>query len=248
MMALKKSYTPMDGLDINRAFPGSLKGTLTEVLAYKLFNDFILKSDYHVDLRGGELTESHLQHTIFLQIGKEIDKVTEEMAKIFGLKYCLPSRPDIPHTSPRTLIYEAMTHGVNSIISESGIGYNTQPSEEEVNGHVKGVMNLLKYLNMKEGVPEKPKKQQYLIADRPLVNAPLPGIFKAYADQNDLVRKNQVIGIITDIDNEVLSEIISPCDAVVHEMIPGRIVYTGDQLYRLAKIGESTGYSKKNTN
>ena len=81
MFALTKSLSPMDGKDITKFFPGDLGGTVTEVLAYKLFNDFILKSDYHVDLRGGELEESHLPHTIYLQTGQKIDE--ELKTKIF---------------------------------------------------------------------------------------------------------------------------------------------------------------------
>lgn len=243
MFALVKSFSPMDGKDINTVFPGDPKGSISEVVAHKLFNDFILKSDYHVDLRGGELTESHLQHSIFLQIGAGIDKSLKEMGVVFGLRYCLPGRPDIPHTSPGTLIYEAVTCGVKSIISESGLGYNTQPKEDEVNGHVDGVFNLLKHFNMLKGKLKKPKHQNFLLADRPLVNAPVPGIFKTFADQGDLLKKDQVIGVICDLDTSELCKIYSPCDSVVHEMIPRRVVYYGDQLFRLAVVGKETGFN-----
>ena len=64
MFSLTQSCSPMDGKDITKVFPGELNGSVTEVLAYRLFHDYILASDYHVDLRGGELTESHLPHTI----------------------------------------------------------------------------------------------------------------------------------------------------------------------------------------
>lgn len=242
LFALVKSLSPMDGKDINTVFPGDPKGSISEVLAHKLFNDFILESDYHVDLRGGELTESHLQHSIFLQIGEKIDEELKRMGVVFGLRYCLPGRPDIPHTSPGTLIYEAVNRGVHSIISESGLGYNTQPKEDEVNGHVDGVMNLLKYFEMISGELKKPKQQNFLLADRPVVRAAVPGIFKTFADQGDLLKKDQLIGVISDLDTTELFRVYSPCDAVVHEMIPRRVVYYGDQLFRIAVVGEETGF------
>jgi hypothetical protein len=55
------------------------------------------KCDYHVDFRGGDLPESHLVHTIYLNLEKEIDKTCEEMAKVFGLEYVLPGTPEIGH-------------------------------------------------------------------------------------------------------------------------------------------------------
>ena len=122
MFALTQSLSPMDGKNITQVFPGDLDGSVTEVLAYRLFHDYILPSDYHVDLRGGELTESHLQHTIYLQGVGEMDKTLEAMGVVFGLRYCLPSRTDISHTKPGTLAYEAIKKGVYSIISDSGLG------------------------------------------------------------------------------------------------------------------------------
>jgi len=156
---LTRSISPMDGMDINRAFPGDPEGTVTSVVAHRLFHDIILKSDYHVDLRGGDLNESHLVHTIFLRIGEEIDGKCEEMAKIFGLEYVRPETPETGH-SKGTLIYEAVNRGLPSIISESGLGYREQPLEEFINLHVQGTMNLLKHFGMIEGEIVKPKNQR----------------------------------------------------------------------------------------
>ena len=243
MFALTKSLSPFDGKDITRVFPGDRNGSVTEILANKLFEEFILESDFHVDLRGGELEESHLQHTIYLQLGQDIDKTLKEMGIVFGLRYCLPSRPDISHTSPGTLAYECIKNNIPSIISESGLGYNTQPSEQEVYGHVDGVINLMKNFHMLEGELLKPKQQNFLLPDRERVSASVSGIFKHIADQGDLIKKGQVIGTICDLDCEVLSEVISPCDAVVHEMMPRRLVYPGDRIYSLAVVGEPTGFN-----
>jgi uncharacterized protein len=244
MFSLAKSLSPMDGKDMTKVFPGNPTGTISEVLAYKLFNDFIIGSNYHVDLRGGELYESHLQHTIFLQIGKELDKTMKHMGVIFGLPYALPTRIDIGHSQPTTLIYEAVNLGIASIISQSGLGYNTQPKENEVMGHVNGVMNLLKYFKMMDGEPVKPKTQHFLLPDRPPIFAPESGIFKTFVDQGDLLTKGQLMGTICDLDNEEICQIKSPFDnAVIHEMMPKRVVYKGDRIFQLAIVSSSTGFS-----
>jgi len=259
---LARSISPIDGMNINTLFPGDSgepeakavayrqsstapgdpSGSVTKVIAYRLFHDIILKSDYHVDLRGGDLDESHMAHTIFLRIGKEIDEKSEEMAKVFGLEYVLPGTPQIGHTSRGTLIYEAMTRGIPSIISESGLGYRTQPLEKHVMLHVMGVGNLLKHLRMIAGDPVKPKEQKFLDTTWHWIPAPVAGFFHAIADQGDVVKCGELIGRISDIDGSELCQIHSPIDGIVHCMFPRRFVSAGDDVYTLLKIAGPTGW------
>ena len=51
-----------------------------------------------------------------------------------------------------------------------------------------------------------------------------------------------MIGRITDIDGSLISEVKSPIDGVVHTMYPARLVFPGDNLYTLLKVGGPTGW------
>jgi len=83
-----------------------------------------------------------------------------------------------------------------------------------------------------------------LLPDRPAIFAPESGIFKAYVDQGDLLKKDQLIGVISDLDNEEICSIKCPFqNAVVHEMMPRRVVYKGDRIFQLAIVGEPTGFA-----
>ncbi|MFP3950782.1 MAG: succinylglutamate desuccinylase/aspartoacylase family protein [Candidatus Bathyarchaeia archaeon] len=242
-MNLRSSISPMDGKNINNQFPGDPKGTITSRIANKLF-EIIKRSDYHVDFRGGDLPESHLTHTIFLRINEGIDNNCEKMAKVFGLEYVLPGEPKIGHTSPGTLIYEAVNSGIPSIISESGLGYRVQPLEEMIMNHVNGTRNLLRYVEMIKGTPEKPEKQRFLDMEWFGVNTSTAGIFHAHVDHGDLIEENQTLGKITDLDGSTLEKLNSPIEGVVHTMYPRRLVFPGDRLLTLLKIGEPTGWSR----
>jgi predicted deacylase len=171
-----------------------------------------------------------------------LDETAETMAKVFGFEYVLPGTPEIGHTSPGTLIYEAMKAGTASIISESGLGYREQPLEEFIQLHIDGTINLMKYYNMLSGEPERPKKQNYLDMTWHRVGAPVPGVFHAIADYGDILSKGQVIGYIKDLDGSILAELESPIDGVVHTMYPRRVVHVGDNLYTLLEIAEPTGW------
>jgi predicted deacylase len=233
--------SPIDRLGINRSFPGDPNGKPTQVLASKVF-EILKASNYHVDFRGGDLPESHLVHTIYLKIGKEIDKTAEEMAKVFGFEYVLPGLPEIGHTSPGTMIYEAMNAGVSSIISESGLGYREQPLEEFIELHIWGTINLLKHYGMLEGNPERPKNQRFLDMTWHRVPSPVPGVFQAIADYGDILKKGEVIGLMKDLDGSVIAEVKSPIDGVVHTMYPKRVVHVNENLYTLLEIAEPTGW------
>lgn len=235
------STTPVDRGRINSSFPGDPEGRPTQVLAHKTFK-ILSKANYHIDFRGGDLNESHLVHTIVLRTGKEIDKTSETMAKVFGFEYVLPSTPEIGHTSPGTMIYELEEAGVASIISESGLGYREQPLEEFIQGHIDGTVNLMKHFGMLKGEPTKPKNQKYLKPEWQRINAPISGIWTAIADYGDIVEKGDILGRITDLDGSVLSEVSAPISGTVHTMFPRRVIHKKDPLYFLLEIEELTGY------
>jgi len=42
---------------------------------------------------------------------------------------------------------------------------------------------------------------------------------------------------MTDLDGRILADIRAPDQVVVHEMMPRRLVYQGDRIYHLARLG-----------
>ena len=70
-------------------------------------------------------------------------------------------------------------------------------------------------------------------------------IFKtqdAHLDQGELVKENQDLGKITDLKGDVLAEIKSPIDGIIHEMLTNRLVYQGDKVFCITTIGKDTGW------
>ena len=240
MFALTESVSPFDGKMLASVFPGDPAGSPTEVLAHVLFSRFIEPADFHVDLRGGDLSESHMTHTIFLQGvgGAEMDKRAREMGTVFGTRYCRHSRADVFDTKPGTLIYEAVQRGVPSIISEAGTGYDQQPAEKDVLTHVVGVTNLLHHAGMLPGPPRPPAggPQLLLAPDFVDVKATVAGMFKHGPDRGDLVQHGGKVGVVADLDGTVLETLAAPVAGVVHEMMPRRLVYPGDTVYTLAVV------------
>ncbi len=236
-LQLQNSVTPRDGKHLNECFPGKSDGSETQRVAHELF-DIVTSSDMHIDLRGGDLNESHLDHTIISVTGDSIDDRCVEFAKVFGHRF-LMKRPST--NSQGTLIYETAKAGIPSIISESGLGYREQPLEENIQLHLQGILNVMKYLKMIPGTPGKPKYQKYIF-DGAKVKTPESGIFHAFLDQGEMVEEGQQLGRITDLKGDVLAEIRTPIEGIIHEMLPNRVVCRGDTVYSITTIGKDTGW------
>ena len=234
MFNLVAGISPMDGKDVNGAFPGDPNGSVTEVLAHYLFSKIIIKADYHIDLRGGDLPESHVVHSIHpANASAEVNRVSREMSRACGYEYFQARVP-----RPGSLIYETSQAGVPSIITQSGLGYKTQPNEESIGLHISAVTNVMKHLEMMDGHPTRPKNQREFQIRFDRVFASSSGIFQGTADQGTILRKGQSIGRITGLDGSTLEELYSPIDGVVHELLVRRVVFQGDQLYHLVQFAD----------
>ena len=232
MFGLNAGISPMDGKSLNSVFPGDPNGSATEVLADYLFRELITRSDYHIDLRGGDLAESHLIHSIHpSNAASEVNRISEEMSRVCGFEY-FQSR----EVAPRSLVYEASQAGVPSIITQCGLGYKVQAEEDFINSHISAVTNNLKHFDMIEGSPVLHPNQRELTPGFDQVRATTSGVFQGIADQGDLLTRGQLIGRLTALDGQVLEELHSPIDGVVHELLVRRVVFQGDLLYNLVQF------------
>ena len=232
MFKLTSGVSPMDGKSLNSVFPGDPNGSPTEVVAHYLFDRLIKKSDYHIDLRGGDLAESHVIHSIHPNnAADEVNRVSREMARSCGFQYFQARDVD-----PGSLVYEASQAGTPSIITQCGLGYKVQPEEDFINSHILAVTNNMKYFNILEGIPEVPDNQREFTVGFDQLRARTCGVFQGIADQGDLISRGQLLGKVTGLDGSVLEELHSPIDGVVHELLVRRVVFQGDLLYNLVQF------------
>src|SRR5579862_876489 len=89
-----RATSPIDGVNLNRAFPGKPDGSVSYQIAHAVFNELILKSDAYIDMHGGDLMESLIPYAVFSVTGNsQVDKTSEDMARSLGIKHiwCTPS-------------------------------------------------------------------------------------------------------------------------------------------------------------
>ncbi len=153
-MALTRN-TPLDGANLNRIFPGSRNGTITEQTAHTLRELFVGHVDYLIDFHsGGNL--ACVDHAY-------IHDDDAELSKAYGteLLYRGPGYPGAFGDLIRT-------EGIPTVVSELGGG--SQRIAHLLERGVRGGFNVLRHLGMLKGEPERPKQQRIVQADR----APAP--------------------------------------------------------------------------
>jgi predicted deacylase len=236
---------PLDGVNANRVFPGMPDGTITYRMVHTCFSEIISKSDYYIDLHGGDLPELLPPHVIFSRTGnKKIDDISEKMARAYGLRDICVLEPGkgaappgsggsgfVPPTSG-TSNFAALNRGIPCITGEVGDAHNYR--ENDIKAHVDGVLNVMRTIGILEGEPLPPPINQTIFdKGNTYVQVTRPGLFTPIYGPADTFRKGEKVGIVTDIFGQTVEEVVSPVDGFVWTLIPRRPVDAGDIVYRV---------------
>ena len=114
-------FTPLDGINLARVFPGSPDGSYSYRLAHNLFDKLLMRADFLVDCHSGGVNAIFMPVAGFYQAGHDIDETPAlesiRMAKATGLAriWRLPARAGV-------LSCEAIKHGIPAIGCEVGGG------------------------------------------------------------------------------------------------------------------------------
>jgi predicted deacylase len=213
-----------DRRDLNRAFPGTAKGSAASIIAHSVFKPVICQADALVDLHTASDRRINLP-----QIRTDLSSPAAlELARHFGVGVVLNGEgPD------GSLRHSAMAAGVPAIIYEAGGVFVLQ--SEEIDRGVLGVQNVMRHLGMLPTVvAEKPplaivyKKTKWL-----RVPPGAAGMFLTKIKPGDIVTKGQHLGEVVDPLSDATAPITSTSDGVIIGMVAPTVVYTGDALFHV---------------
>lgn len=210
-----------DGKDINRSFPGSKSGSLASRVAYHVTHEVIPCIDYGIDFHtGGAMRTNYPQVRCVMQ-----DARNAELAAAFHAPFTLDA-PFRPHSLRQT----AARQGKNIIVYEGGesVRFDQHAIEEGINGSLR----LMKYLKMIDWAPD-PKEENRIVWSSSWVRAKTAGLFQAQVRCGELVKKGQVVGIITDPFAEFKETVKVPAMGYVVGLNNNPVVNAGDALLHL---------------
>lgn len=213
-----------DGKDLNRSFPGGEKGSLARRIAYVVMNEILPHVDYGIDFHTGGASRSN-----FPQLRCLFDNPQNlELAQGFAPPFIIDSK--LIDKSFRQAAYKK---GKVIIVYEGGesLRFDEFVIQEGVNGTVR----LMKHLGMTD--KSCPPNNSKILQRTSWIRASYAGMFRSVIKCGELVKKNQVIGNITDPFGETEIKVKSPKLGYIIGVNNIPVVNRGDAIFHLGMEG-----------
>ncbi len=223
-------YSPIDGKNLNRVYPGKRDGTVSERIADAITREIIERADYLVDIHAGDGNESLRPYTYWSPLGlnARADSIARQMALAWGNDYIVIDTAR-PH-DPRASVYTQNTahlRGKPALTTEAG--YLGVPAEDMVARNVQGVFRLLRYLKMLPGEVELVRHPLWF--DRTeVLRSPGTGIWYPLVERGHAVQKGTVIGVVTDFFGDTTAAIAAPFAGVMLYVVATPAISAGEPL------------------
>jgi predicted deacylase len=204
-------YSPIDGKNLNRVYPGKADGTISERIADAITREVIARATHVVDLHCGDGNESLRPYSYWITTGDpKVAQAGREMALAFGLDHIVvdKERP----TDAAASVYTSNTailRGKPALTTETGgMAVVDEPSIKMVHD---GVAGLMKHLGMRSDGPA-PVRTPVLFERNEVLRAGVTGIFYAEVERGRTVKKGTRVGRITDFHGKTVEEVLAPFD------------------------------------
>ncbi|MBW1296662.1 succinylglutamate desuccinylase/aspartoacylase family protein [Aquimarina litoralis] len=212
---------PLDGKNLNRSFPGNPKGTITERIAHKITTEVIAKSDFFVDMHGGDAPEDLRSYNAWYQSEAlpEVSKKGKEMALAMGFDYSIIFNIQKERLKTRSIYcsQEAFHRKIPSVDIECGrLGI---AGKKETSQIINGMLSLLEHLKMLETNTKLNDVKPRIIAKRSTIKSKSTGLFYTEKKAGDFIKKGELVGYVTDFFGNRLEQIKASENGVILYMI-----------------------------
>lgn len=185
--------SPIDGLDMNRTFPGKYNGTVTQVIAHYVHEAILPLCDAVIDLHSGGYSLDLLPYNSMHYLPDEkLRQKTMAALKAFNAPVSLIMRE---FTGEGLLDYAVEGMGKIFLCAEIGGRGVLSPSKLKI--AETGVQNILKHFEIIEGVPPKPTTRLMEVPKTGnYAYAHSKGVYEAFFELGDEVSAGQPAGQI----------------------------------------------------
>jgi predicted deacylase len=199
--------SPLDGLDLNRIFPGTPEGMPTERLAHRLFEMVVRQADFLFTLHSWYATGTVLP---FVEVmSGESPVAAAGLAAARASSFDRIRLTDWPEGLLVRVANEAGVPGMEAEIGGSGVA---SPEGQEQYRHHLGL--LMSHLGMTDAAPAASGKKSRLFRGRH-VRSPFAGVLSMRVALGDSVGKNAVIAEVADLHGRPVGTVGSPVAGIV---------------------------------
>jgi predicted deacylase len=230
-------YGPDDWKNLNRVFPGDPDGTLSQRIAAVLNEEVVKRADVLIDMHCGDGNEALIPYTYWMISGdKKFDAKTRDLALAFSLPHIIidESRTKVL-TESKYLGNTAILQGKPAITTEAG--YLGRTDEESVARNVRGVLSVMRHLDMIDGDPA-PATDPVWIDKYEVVYSKWDGLFAPKVEMGYYVKQGQVVGTITDYLGQWKEDIKAPFTGILLYIIGTPPCNEGEPLFEVGRVKE----------
>ncbi|MEL0455522.1 succinylglutamate desuccinylase/aspartoacylase family protein [Flavobacteriaceae bacterium SZ-1-7] len=219
---LKREFP--DGRDLNRVFPGSPSGSLAGRVAHKLVKEVVPHADLIIDFHTGGSGRFNAPQLRFTKDNKDLN----ELAKAFGAPFVLYSK-----NLSKSFRTTCAKMGKPLLLFEGGKSFHID--DIVTNSGVNGSKRILKHLGMLKTVfkSTKPKKECIFVNSSKWQRAKYSGMFKASVTIGSYVKKEDMLGNITDPYGKFNYFVRASNSGYIINVNESPIVYQGDALFHI---------------
>ncbi len=219
--------------DMNRVFPGSAHGVLSERIAHALFHEFVMKADFTVDFHSA-LAGCNIHPFVYVDPADNESgtlDVRVRMAHAFGTELVYyKKRGSKLGTSVMTgaLSTQGDLHKKPVLMAE--LGEAQRITWDMVGRSVDGGLNMLRELGMLAGKPVATKEPRKF-STIGLVHTDEAGLLHPKVTLGQEVRKGQLLGEVVDVFTHKAHPVAAPSDGVVLRVMLNSPVMSGAEVF-----------------
>lgn len=224
---------PAFDLDMNRIFPGSRSGTMTEYVASEICSD-LDGADVCLDIHASNIFLTEMPQA---RININTSRKLVPMAKLLNLDFIWVHAASTVLES--TLAHTMNSRGVPTIVVEMGVGMRI--TKEYGDRLTDGIFHLMHSMGIWQG--ETSVSAKPIISEDGKVsflNAPHSGIFVKGALHGTRVKPGDPIGeIVSPLTGECLDHIVSPVNGLLFTIREYPVVDEGSLVARILELDEA---------
>lgn len=228
-------YSPVDGKNLNRVYPGRTDGTISERVAAMLTREVIDRADYVADLHCGDGNEWLRPYSYWITTGDPgVAAKSKEMALAFGLDHIvLDADRGVDVANSVYTSNTAILRGKPAITAETGGMGRVDDNGADL--AEAGAFNLLRHFKMLPGEPKRVEHPVWIDRNE-VLRSSADGIFLAKVAPAQYVAKGTVVGVLTDFFGKTVEEVRAPFSGVVLYVVATPPVSKGEPLGMVGRV------------
>ncbi len=230
----RSRYLP-DRRDLNRSFPGSVRGSLAGRIADLFMREIVANCTHGIDLHTGAVYRENLP-----QVRANLDDPAAlELAEAFGVPVLINA--DLRDGSLREA---AMDAGIPILLYEGGEALRFD--EVAIRAGLRGVLHVMRALGMLPGTRPASQPQQPVVArSTSWVRAPESGILRPQTRLGARVHKGDTLGIIAAPLVDAECRVVAPAGGILIAQTHLPLVHEGEALFLLARFESNAAVAEQ---